>query len=63
MKGRTFGVIRRVMRHRGAGFLGSFVVEQLRERGATEVVVPHIEDYDLVKLDEIQRMLKTAARM
>jgi GDP-L-fucose synthase len=44
----------------GAGFLGSFVVEKLRQRGAKEVFVPHIEDYDLVKLVDIQRMLKDA---
>ena len=31
----------------GAGFLGSFVVEKLRERKAAEVIVPQIEEYDL----------------
>ena len=41
----------------GAGFLGTFVVEQLRQRGATEIFVPIIEEYDLVKLEDIQRML------
>lgn len=30
----------------GAGFLGSFVVEKLHARGAAEVFVPRIEDYD-----------------
>src|SRR4030042_237730 len=58
MEGQDFWRHRRGCVPGGAGFLGSFVVEQLRERGATEVFVPHIEDYDLVKLDEIQRMLK-----
>jgi GDP-L-fucose synthase len=43
----------------GAGFLGSFVVERLRERGAV-VHVPRIEDYDLTRLDEIQRMYETS---
>jgi GDP-L-fucose synthase len=42
----------------GAGFLGSYVIDQLRERGAREVFVPHIEEYDLVQLDAIRRMLK-----
>jgi GDP-L-fucose synthase len=41
----------------GAGFLGSFIVEKLRQRGAREVFVPLIEDFDLVRLPDIQRML------
>ncbi len=44
----------------GAGFLGSFVLEKLQERGATDVFVPHIEDYDLVRLEDIHRMLDNA---
>jgi GDP-L-fucose synthase len=39
----------------GAGFLGSFLVERLRARGA-DVFVPTIEEYDLVKLEDIRRM-------
>lgn len=50
---------RRVVVTGGAGFLGSFLVEKLRQRGA-EVSVPLIEDYDLVKLEDIQRMLRAA---
>ncbi|RPI24800.1 MAG: GDP-L-fucose synthase [Chloroflexota bacterium] len=41
----------------GAGFLGSFVIEKLRQRGATEIFVPLIEEYDLVKIEDIHRML------
>jgi GDP-L-fucose synthase len=41
----------------GAGFLGSFVIEALKQRGATDIYVPHIEEYDLVNLQDIQRML------
>jgi len=44
----------------GAGFFGSFVVDKLKELGAAEVFVPRIEEYDLVKLEDIQRMLKAA---
>jgi GDP-L-fucose synthase len=40
----------------GAGFLGSFVVEKLNTRGA-EVFIPKIEDYDLTKIDSIEKML------
>ena len=48
---------RRVCVTGGAGFLGSFIVEKLEQRGAKEIFVPLIEDYDLVKLDDILRML------
>jgi GDP-L-fucose synthase len=41
----------------GAGFLGSFVTAKLRERGATEVFIPHIEKYDLVQVNSIRQML------
>lgn len=41
----------------GAGFLGSFVLEKLDERGAKNVFVPHIEDYDLTQIEGINRML------
>jgi GDP-L-fucose synthase len=41
----------------GAGFLGSFVLEALNQRGATDIFVPHIEEFDLVNPVDIQRML------
>jgi GDP-L-fucose synthase len=41
----------------GAGFLGSFVLEALKQRGATEIFVPHIEEYDLVNPQDIQHVL------
>jgi GDP-L-fucose synthase len=41
----------------GAGFLGSFVLDALKLRGATNIFVPHIEEYDLVNPQDIQRML------
>jgi len=41
----------------GAGFLGSYVVEKLRQREAGEIFVPRIEEYDLVQKDDILRML------
>ncbi len=44
----------------GAGFLGSFVLESLKRRGATDVFVPTIEEYDLVNSQDIQRMLDTS---
>lgn len=44
----------------GAGFLGSFIVEKLRARGANEIFVPRMRDYDLTQPDEISRMLDEA---
>jgi GDP-L-fucose synthase len=44
----------------GAGFLGSYVVEKLETRGAGEIFIPHIEDYDLVKKEYILKMLEDA---
>ncbi len=41
----------------GAGFLGSFVLDALKLRGATNIFVPHIEEYDLVNPLDIQRVL------
>ena len=40
----------------GAGFLGSFVIDGLEKRGCTNILVPKIEEYDLVQMDEIIRM-------
>jgi GDP-L-fucose synthase len=44
----------------GAGFLGSFVVEKLRERGAHELFLPRSRDYDLVDGSAVRRLLEDA---
>jgi GDP-L-fucose synthase len=44
----------------GAGFLGSFILEKLAERGAKDVFVPRIEEYDLTEQEDIDRMLDDA---
>ena len=44
----------------GAGFLGSFVVEKLRERGCLSVFVPRRREYDLVRMDHVQRLYEDA---
>ena len=40
----------------GAGFLGSFVIAKLKERGATDIYIPTIEEYDLTDHDSIRRL-------
>jgi len=40
----------------GAGFLGSHITELLAARGCRQVTVPRIEDYDLTRLPDIDRL-------
>jgi GDP-L-fucose synthase len=54
---KEFWASRRVCVTGGAGFLGSFVQEVLRARGATEIFIPHIEKYNLTQIEDIRRML------
>jgi GDP-L-fucose synthase len=48
----------RVMVTGGAGFLGSFVVEKLRARGCSHIVIPRSRDYDLVDLSAVERLYR-----
>ena len=41
----------------GAGFLGSYIQETLRMRGADQIFIPRIEDYDLTSITDIRKML------
>jgi len=51
---------RRVCVTGGGGFLGGFVLEALRARGADQVFVPRQRDYDLVRGDDVRRLLADA---
>ena len=46
----------------GAGFLGSFVTEKLRERGAAEIIIPRRRDYDLRTPEALQQLLADSRR-
>jgi GDP-L-fucose synthase len=49
---------KRVVVTGGAGFLGSFVVENLRQRGCNNVFVPRSAEFDLRERDHIIRLYK-----
>lgn len=40
----------------GAGFLGSFVIEKLRARGYSDIVVPRRREYDLTREADVERL-------
>ena len=40
----------------GAGFLGSYIIDGLQKRGCTNILIPKIEDYNLVNLTDVIRM-------
>lgn len=40
----------------GAGFLGSYMVEKLKDRGCKDIFIPLLEDYDLTKEANIIRL-------
>src|SRR3990172_2258023 len=44
----------------GSGFLGSFVVEKLKERGCKDIFVPRSKDYELVEYEACKRLYKDA---
>jgi GDP-L-fucose synthase len=48
---------RRVTVTGGAGFLGRYVVERLKDSPGVEVFVPRSRDYNLVENDDVKRML------
>ena len=52
---------KRVMVTGGAGFLGTWVVQKLRQRGCQSILVPRSKDYDLRRGEDIRRALSDAA--
>ncbi|MBN1361463.1 MAG: GDP-L-fucose synthase [Sedimentisphaerales bacterium] len=50
---------RRIVVTGGAGFLGQYIVRGLERRGCRQIHVPLIQEYDLVKLDDVIRMYET----
>src|SRR5216117_1713644 len=54
----SFWSNKRVLITGGAGFLGSFVVEKLRQRGCKDIFDPRRKDYDLVEMEAVKRIHK-----
>jgi len=56
----SFWKNRRVVVSGGSGFLGSFVVQNLRAAGCQEIRVPRSREYDLREKSEALRLFKEA---
>jgi hypothetical protein len=50
----------RVLLTGGAGFLGGYVTEKLRERGCKDIVAPRSSEYDLVEMEAVKRLYADA---
>jgi GDP-L-fucose synthase len=51
---------KRVLVTGGAGFLGAHVVEALRGRGCGEIFVARVEEYDLTREENVERLYRDA---
>ena len=51
---------KRVLLTGGAGFLGSYIVRKLKEKGCKNIFIPYIEDYDLVKMEDVKRAYRNS---
>ncbi|HTV57140.1 MAG TPA: NAD-dependent epimerase/dehydratase family protein [Terriglobia bacterium] len=55
-----FWSTRRVLVTGGGGFLGSYVVQKLRERGCSHIFVPRSEEFGLREKDAVIQVLEQA---
>jgi GDP-L-fucose synthase len=56
----SFFTTKRITVTGGAGFLGSFVIEKLKERGCRDLFVPCSRHYNLVEMEAVKRLYQDA---
>jgi GDP-L-fucose synthase len=59
----TFWQNKRVIVTGGAGFLGRFVVEKLKERQTAEIIIPRSAEYDLRNIAAVRQLLADTSQI
>jgi GDP-L-fucose synthase len=60
MNDNNFWIDKKIVVTGGVGFLGNFVIQKLKDHGATDIYIPTIEEYDLVDPEAVDRLFKKA---